>query len=159
MLLTVDFLLKKCFIFFSSWTPQHWFLKSLLDLLGICVISNSVTLWTVARQPPLSMGFSRQEYWSGLPCLPAGGLPNPGMDRILWLLHCRQILYPLSHPECHLIRNRTVSISQLGIDHVAWSVMCSIGSVWAPPSVRWGWALKPRIGTEQSIAFFGRTDA
>jgi len=30
------------------------------------VVSNSVTLWTVARQAPLSMGFSRQEYWSGL---------------------------------------------------------------------------------------------
>ena len=37
------------------------------------------TLWTVARQAPLSMGFSRQEYWSGLPCLPPGHLPNPGI--------------------------------------------------------------------------------
>ena len=36
-----------------------------------------VTLWTVACQVPLSMGFSRQEYWSGLPCPPAGDLPNP----------------------------------------------------------------------------------
>ena len=33
---------------------------------------------TVARQAPLSMGFSRQEYWSGLPCLPPGDLPDPG---------------------------------------------------------------------------------
>ena len=33
--------------------------------------------WTVARQPPLSMGFSRQDYWSGLPCPPPGDLPNP----------------------------------------------------------------------------------
>ena len=32
------------------------------------VLSDSVTTWTVARQSPLSMGFSRQEYWSGLPC-------------------------------------------------------------------------------------------
>ena len=32
------------------------------------------TLWTVARQAPLSMGFSRQEYWSGLPCPPLGDL-------------------------------------------------------------------------------------
>jgi len=38
------------------------------------------TLWTVARQAPLSMGFSRQEYWSGLPCPPAGDLPNPGIE-------------------------------------------------------------------------------
>ena len=38
-----------------------------------------VTLWTVARQAPLSMGSSRQEYWSGLPCPPPGDLPNPGI--------------------------------------------------------------------------------
>ena len=45
------------------------------------VVSNSfVTLWTIAHQAPLSMGFSRQEYWSGLPCPPPGGLPNPGIE-------------------------------------------------------------------------------
>ena len=38
------------------------------------------TTWTVARQAPLSMGFSWQEYWSGLPCPPPGDLPNPGSD-------------------------------------------------------------------------------
>ena len=38
-----------------------------------------VTLWTVARQAPLSIGFSRQEYWSGLPCPPPGDFPNPGI--------------------------------------------------------------------------------
>ena len=35
-----------------------------------------VTLWTVAHQAPLSMGFSRQEFWSGLPCPPPVDLPN-----------------------------------------------------------------------------------
>ena len=39
-----------------------------------------VTLWTVARQAPLSMRFSRQEYWSGLPCPSPGDLPDPGME-------------------------------------------------------------------------------
>ena len=39
-----------------------------------------VTPWTVALQDPLSMGFSRQEYWSGLPCPPPGDLPAPGME-------------------------------------------------------------------------------
>ena len=38
-----------------------------------------VTLWTVARQAPLSVGFSRQEYWRGLPCPPPGDLPDPGI--------------------------------------------------------------------------------
>ena len=43
-------------------------------------MSSSATLWTVARQTPLSMGFSRQECWSGLPCPPPGDLPNPGTE-------------------------------------------------------------------------------
>ena len=38
------------------------------------------TLWTVAHQGPLSMGFSRQEYWSGLPCPAPGDLPDPGIE-------------------------------------------------------------------------------
>ena len=38
-----------------------------------------VTSWTVALQAPLSRGFSRQEYWSGLPCPPPGALPDPGI--------------------------------------------------------------------------------
>ena len=41
-----------------------------------------VTLWTVALQAPLSMGFSRQEYWSGLPCPPPGDLPDPGTEPV-----------------------------------------------------------------------------
>ena len=39
-----------------------------------------VTLWTAAHQPPLAMEFSRQEYWSGVPFPPPGGLPHPGID-------------------------------------------------------------------------------
>ena len=39
-----------------------------------------LTLWTVADQSPPFMGFSRQEYWSGSPCLSPGGLPNPGIE-------------------------------------------------------------------------------
>ena len=37
-------------------------------------------LWTVTLQALLSMGFSRQEYWNGLPCAPPGDLPNPGIE-------------------------------------------------------------------------------
>ena len=39
------------------------------------------TLWMIACQAPLSIGFSRQEYWSGLPCPPPGDLPNPRIKR------------------------------------------------------------------------------
>ena len=42
-------------------------------------MSHSATLWTLAHQAPLSMGFSRQEYWSGLPCPPPEDLPDPGI--------------------------------------------------------------------------------
>ena len=52
----------------------------------MCVLSRFshvllfVTPWTVASQAPLSMGFSRQEYWSGLPFPALGDLPDPGME-------------------------------------------------------------------------------
>ena len=40
------------------------------------------TPWTIARQAPVSMGLSRQEYWSGLPFPPPGDLPDPGIERL-----------------------------------------------------------------------------
>ena len=43
-------------------------------------VSNSATPWTSASQASLSMGFSRQEYWSGWPCPPLGDLPDPGIE-------------------------------------------------------------------------------
>ena len=61
--------------------------NSFLSLVEIsCVLSYLspvrlfVTPWTVACQPPLSMGFSRQEYWSGLPCPPPGDLSDPRIE-------------------------------------------------------------------------------
>ena len=41
-----------------------------------------VILWTVAHQAPLSMGLSRKEYWSGLPCPPPGDLSDPGIKHV-----------------------------------------------------------------------------
>ena len=43
------------------------------------VMPDSAALWTEALQAPLSTGFSRQYYWSGLPGLPPGNLPDPGI--------------------------------------------------------------------------------
>ena len=55
------------------------------------------TLWTVALQAPLSMVFSRQEYWSGSPCPPPGDLPDPGMEPTsLHLLHWQAEFLPLA---------------------------------------------------------------
>ena len=61
----------------------------MLYLIPICIYFYIVKMkscpslcdpWTVAHQVPLSMGFSRQEYWSGLPFLSPGDLPNPGIE-------------------------------------------------------------------------------
>ena len=57
-----------------------------LTILRACMLSrfSRVRLFviprTVAHQAPLSMGFPRQEYWSGLPCPPPGDLPDPGIE-------------------------------------------------------------------------------
>ena len=54
-------------------------------MLCMCVLSGfsnvqlCVTLWTIACQAPLSMGFSRQESWNELPCPSPGNLPVPGI--------------------------------------------------------------------------------
>ena len=48
----------------------------------VLVVSDSATPWTVVCQAPLSMEFSRREYWSGLPCLSPGDLPNPGIEPV-----------------------------------------------------------------------------
>ena len=56
--------------------------------VGACILSCFspvqlfATLWTVACQAPLSLGFSRQKYWSGLPCPPPGDLPDPGTEPV-----------------------------------------------------------------------------
>ena len=61
------------------------------------VVSDSVTLGTVAQQAPLSMGLSRQEYWSGLLCSPPGDLPNSGIEPMsLASPALLEVLYPLS---------------------------------------------------------------
>ena len=64
-------------------TSYHALLNALLSRLSVShsVMSDTfVTLWTVAHQAPLSIGFSRQECWSGLPFPPPGDLPNPGIE-------------------------------------------------------------------------------
>ena len=69
----------------------------------LCLVAHSwLTLcdpMTAARQTPLSLGFSRKEYWSVLPCPSPGYLPKPGIEPSL--PHCRQILYRLSHQNFH----------------------------------------------------------
>ena len=56
------------------------------------------TPWTVTHQAPLSMGFSRHEYWSALPCPSPGNLPDPGMEPVSPVAPALQAdSLPLSH--------------------------------------------------------------
>ena len=65
-------------------------------LIHTCLVAQScLTLWTVACQTPLSMGFSRQEYWNGLPFPLPGDLPDPGIEPVSPAL--QWILSQLSH--------------------------------------------------------------
>ena len=69
-------------------------------MLSHSVVSDSVTLQTAAHQAPLSMGFSRQEYWSGLHVLLQEIFPIQGSNpHLLCLLHCWWILHLLNHQE------------------------------------------------------------
>ena len=51
-----------------------------LKVFNLSVVSHSLTPWTIACQAPLSMEFSRQEHWSGLPFPSPGDIPNPGIE-------------------------------------------------------------------------------
>ena len=70
------------------WVESWWRLHNKANMLSaVCAQAPSrilvfATPWTVAHQAPLSMGFSRQEYWSGLPCLPPGFLFSPGIEPV-----------------------------------------------------------------------------
>ena len=68
-----------CFTFSQ---PLHVLSRCCFPLHACCCFSCVwlfVTLWTVACQDPLPIGFSRKEYWSGSPCPPPGDLPDPGI--------------------------------------------------------------------------------
>ena len=63
----------------ASWSSQIDFKKHICLLFSCSVVSDSATPRTVTHQAPLSMGFSRQEYWSGVPFPSPGDLPDPGI--------------------------------------------------------------------------------
>ena len=69
----------------KSFRRKETFFNWQSNILPCCMLGRFscvqlfATPWTVARQAPLSMEFSRQEYWPGLPCLPPGDFPDPGI--------------------------------------------------------------------------------
>ena len=66
----------------SGHHSQEVRVNSQCAVLNRSVVSDPLSTWTAACQTPLSMGFSRQEYWSGLPRPPPEDLPNPGMEAL-----------------------------------------------------------------------------
>ena len=88
----------------SAWppTPSFNFIAVLfITLLLLSCVRLFATPWTVALQTPLFMGFSKQEFWSGLPFPSPGDLANPGSHpRVLHLLPWQAGSLPL----CHLLR-------------------------------------------------------
>ena len=76
-------------------------------------------LWTVAHQAPLSMEFSRQEYWSGLPCSPPGGLPNPGIGS-------KSPVYPALQADSLPLSHQDSSVAQLIGDWAHFDSKCLI---------------------------------
>ena len=89
----------------AVWMGSHWSNMRSSEYQfnngGMCSLSHIwlfETPWTVAHQAPPSMGFPRQEYWSGLPFPPPGDLPEPVIKPgLLPLLHCQANSLPLSH--------------------------------------------------------------
>jgi len=83
-------------VYMNHFTLQH---KSALQITYVCLCAKvasvmSTTLWTVACQAPLSTGFSKLEYWRGLPCPPPGIFSTKGSNlHLLRLMHCTQIVY------------------------------------------------------------------
>ena len=76
-------------------------------------VSLFVTPWTIAHQAPLFMGFSRKEYWNGLPCSPPRELPDPGITPESPAFSASQVdSLLLSHrgspPVCVLIFNKSL---------------------------------------------------
>ena len=80
-----------------AWVPRR-VLQPQVSRVCVCLVAHlCLTLGNpMDCSPPLSMGFSRSEYWSGLPFPPSGDLPDPGIKpHLLHLLHCQGNSLPL----------------------------------------------------------------
>ena len=138
--------------------PWEWF-PTLSLILFHCAYMLShfshvqlfVTLWTVVCQAPLFMGFSRQEYWSGLPCPSPGDLPDPGIKpasltppalagrfsitNTIWVSH--QSLVPLLQcPGCNTTLRAPV-FSQYYLYLLSYSTVTTLFSPTPGPCCAW----------------------
>ena len=92
---------KVCCIFYHFWGIFYRCINTFYVFMLSCFscVQLFVTLWTVAHQAPLSMGFSSQEYWSGLSFSPLGIFLTQGLNlHLLCLLHQLVCSLPLVQP-------------------------------------------------------------
>ena len=96
--LSYKILISLCFLYY--FVKNDSFFKILSVCLSVCVCVRALSHvrlfsapWTVAQQAPLSMEFSRQEYWSGLPFPSPGNLPDPGIEAGSPLLQADSLLF------------------------------------------------------------------
>ena len=137
-------------MFILLYISQGYFI---LVCVCVCVLAQSlscvwlfVTPWTIARQAPLSIGFPRQEYWSGLPFVTPGDLPHPGIKPISLCVLQWQMDLPLCHlgsyVTCWLFINCFIFPFVWGIS----------GSWWLPFSLHGKCSLK--VLTDLDFIFF-----
>ena len=82
---------------YVPWTIYMWIMVLVCVLNHFSLVQLFATLWAVACHAPLSMGFSRQKYWSGLPCPLPGDILEPGIELVSCFSCTAGRLYPLSH--------------------------------------------------------------
>ena len=91
------------------------------------------TPWTLVRQTPLSMEFSRQEYWHGLPCPSPGNLPNPGIELRSPVLQADSLLCEPTGSTSYVIREMQIKTMRYHFTSIR---MAKIQRLTPPNSVR-----------------------
>ena len=93
------------------------------------------TLWTVAHQASLSIGFSRQEYWSGLLCPSPGDLPGPGIEPVSLMspalaggFSTTNATWETTLSRVHTTKAITVDVD---LDHWVWGGICLLSPLWS----------------------------
>ena len=123
-------------------SPNHWTTRGvpephLLTCTYACVLTCFshvqlfAILWTVALQAPLSMEFSRQEYWSGLPCPPPGDLPHPKTEPMTPALQANTLP---SEPPGKPLPTRP---GLFPLDHCAVQKRCAVNCGFTSPAFIW----------------------
>ena len=96
--------------FFVVWSSGFWSTELPEEMKPLSLVRLFATHWTVTYRAPLPIGFSRQEYWSGLPFPSPGDLPNPGIKPVSPMLRADALL---SEPPGNRCSNRRLSAHTL----------------------------------------------